>query len=87
MFIQIQLKQSNLTVIYINYIQTEYYRYVWLCNGDVASGLSSFIHEPHPFLFADIVHPTMNDSYIEGIIQSGLNFHDIQRSIQIGSLT
>jgi hypothetical protein len=87
MLIQIQLKKSKLAVICINYIQTEFYRYVWLYNGDVASEPSSFIHGPPPFLFADIVHPTMNDPHSEGIIQSSFNFHDIQRSIKIGSLT
>jgi hypothetical protein len=61
MFIQIQLKESKLAVICINYIQTEFYRYAWLYNGDVASGPPSFIHGPPPFLFADIVHPNMNN--------------------------
>jgi hypothetical protein len=87
MFIQIQLKESKLAVISINYIQTEFYRYVWLCNGDVTSEPSSFIHWSPPFLFADIVNTTMDDPHSEGIIQSGFNFHDIQRSINIGSLT
>ncbi len=71
-------------MICINYIQTEFYRYVWLCNGDVTSGPSSFIHGPPPFLFAGILHTTIDDPHSEGIIQSGFDFYDIQRSINIG---
>ncbi|CAF1560760.1 unnamed protein product, partial [Adineta ricciae] len=58
---------------------------VWLCNGEVVTEPSYFIHGPPPFLFVDIVHPTIDYPNSEGIVQVDLNFHDIQRSITVGS--
>jgi hypothetical protein len=63
----------------INNIHREFYRDGWLCNGEVATESPYFIHGPPPFLFVDVVHPTMNDPASEGIVQVNLNFHDIQR--------
>ncbi|CAF1459793.1 unnamed protein product [Adineta steineri] len=57
----------------------------WLCNGEVITEPSYFVHGPPPFLFVDIVHPTIIDMNSEGIVQVDLNFHDIQRNITVGS--
>ncbi|CAF2901918.1 unnamed protein product [Rotaria sp. Silwood2] len=59
----------------------------WLCNEEVVAEPSNFIHGPPPFLFVDILHPTMNDPNSEGIVQVDDNFHDIQQNITIGLLT
>ena len=71
----------------MKYIHIEFHRFGWLCNADVVSGPSHFIHGPPPMLFVDIVHPTRNDPDTDGVLQSYLSFHDVQRSIQIGSFT
>ena len=57
----------------------------WLRNGEVLTDPSFFIHGPPPFLFVDVVHPTMNDSNSEEIVQVDLSFHDIQRGITVGA--
>jgi hypothetical protein len=71
----------------INYVSIGCCRYVWLCNGDVLAEISSFIYGPPPFLFADVVHTTVDDPNSEGIVQFRSNFHDLQRSIRLGSYT
>ena len=59
----------------------------WLCNGEVISQPSRFIHDPPPFLVIDIVYRSVTDPINGEIRQIDLNFHDIQRTIGVGSLT
>ena len=66
-------------------IPRDFHRDGWLCNGEVLTEPSYFVHGPPPFLFVDGVHPTVNDANSEGIVQVDLNFHDIQRDITVGS--
>ncbi|CAF1569322.1 unnamed protein product, partial [Didymodactylos carnosus] len=46
-----------------------------------------FIDGNPPFLFVDISHPTIEDPRTRELPSVSLNFHDIQRSVQIGSVT
>ena len=86
--IQIGVKKSKLAIFCsICSIENDCYRDGWLCNGEVISQASRFIHGPPPFLVVDIVHRSMNDPDNDAIRQIDLNFHDIQRVIKVGPST
>ena len=86
--IQIEVKKSELRIFCtICSIQNGFYREGWLCNGEVISEASHFIHGPPPFLAVDIVHRSVNDRDNDAIRQIDLNFHDIQRVIKVGPST
>ena len=68
-------------------IELKLYRDGWLCNGEVISEPSRFIHDPPPFLVIDIVHRIMTDPTNHRMLQIDLKFHDSQRTIKVGLLT
>ena len=78
-------KRVSPILILIFDIDEEFNRAGWLCNGEVLSEVSYFIHEPPPFLFVDVIHPIIDDSNSDGIVQVDLNIHDMQHNISVGS--
>ena len=71
------------SVVFHGLFSSGSYRDGWLCNGEVISEASYFIHGPPPFLVVDIVHRSETDSTNDEIVQIDLNFQDIQRVLRV----
>ena len=60
-------------------------RDVWLCNAEVNIERSHFVYGPPPFLFVDIVHPTIDDPNSEEGVQVNQTFHNLRDNVTVGS--
>ncbi|CAF4135988.1 unnamed protein product, partial [Rotaria sp. Silwood1] len=59
----------------------------WRCNAPVIAQPANFIHGNPPFLFVDIIHPTIEDPISKQLTPISLKFHNIQRCVVIGSFS